>query len=124
MSHTIYSATGCARCKIVKGFMDERGVDFVEKDMKAEGKEDFRKFYAANRPAIWRGPDGIEFPILTDGAEIRQGLAVCLAWLTAGSGLDGFFRIGPSSRSLGGRDRRFRAATSIGRKSFWTFCVI
>ena len=94
MTYTIYSATGCARCKIVKKFMEERGIVFVERDMKADGKEDFRKFYAANRPFIFRGPDGIEFPILTDGLEIRQGLAVSLAWLSAGNGPEGFFRIG------------------------------
>jgi len=74
--------------------MEERGIDFVEMDMKAEGKEDFRKFYAANRPSIFRGAEGIEFPILTDGREIRQSLGVTLAWLSAGPTLEGFFRIG------------------------------
>lgn len=94
MNYTIYSATGCARCKIVKQYMEERGINFVDKDMKADGKEDFRKFYASNRPAIYRGQDGIEFPIITDGQEIRQGIAVSLSWLSARSNLDGFFRIG------------------------------
>ena len=70
MGYTIYSVTGCVRCKIVKGFMEERSFDFVERDMKADGEEDFRKFYAANRRSIYRGTDGIEFPILTDGREI------------------------------------------------------
>jgi len=94
VGYTIYSVTGCVRCKIVKRFMEERGIVFVERDMKADGGEDFRKFYAANRGAIYRGADGIEFPILTDGLEIRQSLGVILAWLSAGPTLEGFFRIG------------------------------
>jgi glutaredoxin/pyruvate-formate lyase-activating enzyme len=94
MTYTIYSATGCARCNMAKRFMNEQGIEFVEKDIKADGKEDYRKFYAANRSSIYRGPDGIEFPIVTDGREIRQTLGVVLAWLSAGTSLDGYFRIG------------------------------
>jgi pyruvate formate lyase activating enzyme len=91
---TVYSATGCARCKIVKGYMDAQGIAYVEKDMKAEGKEDFQKFYAANRNRIFRGPEGVEFPIVTDGTVIRQGVGACLAYLYAGTELDGFFSAG------------------------------
>ncbi len=92
--YTVYSATGCVRCKIVKGYMDAQGIAFVEKDMKAEGKEDFQKFYAANRRQIFRGPEGVEFPIVTDGTVIRQGVGACLAYLYAGTELDGFFSAG------------------------------
>ncbi len=91
---TVYSATGCVRCKIVKGYMDAQGMTYVEKDMKAEGKEDFQKFYAANRRQIFRGPEGVEFPIVTDGTAIRQGVGACLAYLYAGRELDGFFSAG------------------------------
>ena len=54
MQITIYTATGCTRCKIVKRFMEERDITYVEKDMKAEGKEEFQSFYKANRSAIFR----------------------------------------------------------------------
>ncbi|ABO48912.1 hypothetical protein Dred_0364 [Desulforamulus reducens MI-1] len=94
MSYTIYTATGCTRCKIVKQCMKERGIDFVEQDMKAEGKEAFRKFYSANRKSIFRGPDGVEFPILTDGSTICQGIGTSIAFLHAGNKLDGFFGVG------------------------------
>lgn len=91
---TLYSATGCIRCKLLKGYMQEHGIAYVEKDMKAEGKEDFQKFYAANRKQIFRGPEGVEFPIITDGTAIRQGLGATLAYLYAGTELDGYFTAG------------------------------
>lgn len=90
----IYTATGCARCKIVKKFMDESDISYVEKDMKGEGKEDFQCFYKAHRSSVFRGPEGIEFPIITDGEEIRQGIGASLAYLAAGPKLNGFFSVG------------------------------
>ncbi len=93
--YTIYSATGCTRCKIIMSRLRQLGIEFEEHDMKAAGKDAFQRFYAANRRAIYRGPDGVEFPILTDGATIRQGLGPALAWLQAGpDALAGFFRVG------------------------------
>ncbi|RYD05820.1 hypothetical protein N752_07970 [Desulforamulus aquiferis] len=94
MGFTIYTATGCTRCKIVKELMRERGIDFIEQDMKAEGKDAFQKFYSTNRKAIFRGPDGVEFPLLTDGRVIRQGIGASVAYLYSGSKLDGFFSVG------------------------------
>ena len=94
MSFTIYTATGCTRCKIIKQLMNEQGIAFEEQDMKAEGKEAFQKFYAANRKAIFRGPDGVEFPLLHDGTTIRQGIGACVAYLLSGTKLDGFFSVG------------------------------
>jgi len=91
---TIYTATGCTRCKIVKRFMEERDITYVEKDMKAEGKEEFQSFYKANRSAIFRGSDGIEFPIITDGENICQGIGASIAYLHSGNKLDGFFTVG------------------------------
>ncbi len=94
MSFTIYTATGCTRCKIIKQLMNEKGIAFEEQDMKAEGKEAFQKFYAANRKAIFRGPDGVEFPLLHDGTTLRQGIGACVAYLLSGTKLDGFFSVG------------------------------
>lgn len=94
MQITIYTATGCARCKIVKGFMEEQGITYVEKDMKAEGKEEFQSFYKENRSSIFRGPDGIEFPIIYDGENIRQSIGASIAYLHSGAKLDGFFTVG------------------------------
>lgn len=94
MSNIIFTATGCTRCKIVKSFMNERNIPYVEKDMKSEGKEEFQNFYKANRSNIYRGPDGIEFPIITDGKNIRQGIGASIAYLHSGDKLDGFFSVG------------------------------
>ncbi|MEL7563276.1 MAG: hypothetical protein AAGU27_00050 [Dehalobacterium sp.] len=94
MNITIYTATGCTRCKIVKSFMEQQNIMYVEKDMKAEGKEDFQAFYKANRSAIFRGPDGIEFPIIYDGENIRQSIGATIAFLHSGTELDGFFSVG------------------------------
>lgn len=94
MQITIYTATGCARCKIVKAFMEEKGITYVEKDMKAEGKEDFQAFYKENRSSVFRGPDGIEFPIIYDGENIRQSIGAAIAFLHSGKKLDGFFTVG------------------------------
>ncbi|KJS80055.1 MAG: hypothetical protein JM58_19290 [Peptococcaceae bacterium BICA1-8] len=91
---TIYTATGCTRCKIVKRFMEERGITYAERDMKAEGKEEFQSFYKANRSGIFRGPDGIEFPIITDGENIRQSIGASIAFLHSGTKLNGFFSVG------------------------------
>jgi len=102
MGNTIYTATGCSRCKIAKKFMDERAIPFQEVDIKAEGKDAFGQFYRNNRSAVFRGKEGIEFPIFTDDAAIRQGVGVVLAYLHAGTKLDGF--IGRSELSHGWMD--------------------
>ena len=94
MSILLFTATGCARCKIVKRFMVGHGIAFSERDMKADGKDDFQKFYAANRKSISRGADGVEFPILADGEVIRQGIGPAIAHLQSGAKLDGFVDLG------------------------------
>ncbi|MFZ5943514.1 MAG: glutaredoxin domain-containing protein [Bacillota bacterium] len=94
MNITVYTTTGCTRCKIVKAFMEERNISYEEKDMKAQGKEDFQVFYKENRSSIFRGPDGIEFPIITDSSEIRQGIGASIAYLQAGKNLEEFFTVG------------------------------
>lgn len=94
MSHTIYTATGCARCKIAKRYMKENNIAFEDFDIKAEGKDEFAQFYRANRKDIIRTKDGVEFPVFTDGRKIRQGVGVVLGYLIAESKLDGFIRLG------------------------------
>ncbi|MDQ7094592.1 hypothetical protein REC12_13430 [Desulfosporosinus sp. PR] len=90
----IFTATGCARCKIVKRYLDEHQIGYVEKDVKAEGKDEFQTFYKANRKAIFRGSDGIEFPIIVDGNTIHQSIGAAIAYLHAGEKLEGFFSEG------------------------------
>ena len=92
MGNRIFSATGCVRCKIAKKFMDEKGIAYEDLDIKGNGMQTFREFYGANRSAIYRGDEGIEFPIYTDGKAIRQGVGVVIAYLVAETGLDGFIR--------------------------------
>ncbi len=102
MGNTIFTATGCSRCKIAKKFMDEHGIPFEEMDIKAEGKDPFAQFYRNNRSSVYRGKEGIEFPVFTDGSIIRQGVGVVIAFLHAGTRLDSF--IGRSELSHGWMD--------------------
>lgn len=90
MTNTIFSATGCARCAITKRYMQEHAIDYTEYDIKADGKDEFAKFYRENRKAIFRDKDGVEFPVFTDGAVIRQGASVVIGYLIAGDNLSGF----------------------------------
>jgi len=90
VTYTLFTAAGCARCKIAKKFMDEKGIGYEEHDISGEGKDLFGQFYRANRAAIFRGKEGIEFPVLAEGASVRQGVGVVIATLYAGKGLDGF----------------------------------
>ena len=102
MGNTIFTATGCSRCKIAKKFMDEHAIPFQELDIKAEGKDPFGQFYRNNRSSVYRGKEGIEFPVFTDGTIIRQGVGVVIAFLHAGTKLDSF--IGRSELSHGWMD--------------------
>ncbi len=90
MTVEIYTASGCARCNITKRYMKENAIDYKEFDFKSEGKEAFAQFYRANRNNIFRDKDGVEFPVLYDGKEVRQGVSVILGYLIAGSKLAGF----------------------------------
>lgn len=90
MTNTIYSATGCARCNIMKKYLKENSIDYEEFDFKAEGKDAFSKFYRENRKDIFRDKDGVEFPVFTDGKVIRQGVSVVLGYLIADDALQGF----------------------------------
>ena len=94
MPITIYSAKGCLRCKIVKQFLNDRGRTYQDVDALGEGRKTFKTFYQSHREKIYRGPDGVEFPIYSDGETVRQGLPMVLAHLIAGSALKGFFKHG------------------------------
>ena len=94
MPITIYSAKGCLRCKIVKQFLNNGDRTYQDFDALGEGRADFRVFYQNDREKIYRGPDGVEFPIFSDGEIVRQGLPMVLAHLIAGPALNGFFKHG------------------------------
>jgi pyruvate-formate lyase-activating enzyme/glutaredoxin len=102
VTYTLFTATGCARCKIAKKFMDEKGIGYEEHDISGEGKDLFGQCYRNNRSSVCRGKEGIEFPVFTDGTIIRQGVGVVIAFLRAGTRLDGF--IGRSELSHGWMD--------------------
>jgi pyruvate formate lyase activating enzyme len=86
----LFTAAGCARCNISKKFLQEKGIAFEEHDALGGGRERFGQFYRTHRSAVVRGAKGIEFPVLADGAAVRQGLAAVVAYLQAGAALDGF----------------------------------
>lgn len=103
MSVLLFTAAGCARCAIAKKFMAEKGLAYDEHDAIGAGKELFGQFYRAHRGAVFRGKEGIEFPVLAHGGEIRQGVAAVLAWLQSGGRLDGFIgRSEPAKGWIGG----------------------
>lgn len=98
MARTLFTVPGCSRCALVKKFLGERAIDCEERDALGEGKSLFASFYRDHRERIVRGGEGVEFPLLSDGEAIRQGLAPVLAWLQAGSRLDPFFPYAESPR--------------------------
>lgn len=88
MPMTLYTAPDCLRCVIVKDFLAARGLDWSALDFKAD-KDLFNAFYRAHRSAIYRNPEGVEFPILHHGDAIRQGSGEIIAHLLAGDALRG-----------------------------------
>ncbi len=90
MAITLFTATGCARCKIVKKFMEERGISHEEQDIKAGGKKRFQQFYRRHHRSLLRGPDGISFPICFSEGRVIQGVGSVLAWIQGGDALAGF----------------------------------
>ncbi len=66
MDITLYTAPDCIRCKIVKAFLNERGIAYDTIDFKAQAEE-FNTFYRTNRPKIYRNPEGVEFPLFYNG---------------------------------------------------------
>lgn len=90
MNNIIFSATGCARCKITKKYMQDNYIEYEEFDIKADGKDVFARFYRTHRKDIFRDENGVEFPVFSDGIIIRQGVSVIIGYLTAQDRLTGF----------------------------------
>jgi glutaredoxin len=99
MSYILFTATGCMRCSIAASYMDDHGISYEKKNIHARGKDLFKTFYRENRSAIFRGPEGIEFPILFTGQKVVQGVGRVLAFLQAGDLLDKWVK--PSNLSHG-----------------------
>ncbi|MDR2745089.1 MAG: hypothetical protein LBB66_07880 [Desulfovibrio sp.] len=90
MSVTVFSSTGCIRCNIVKTYLNNRGISFVEHDIKTtEGSDVFKAFYREQRSAIQRDENGIFFPVISDNGHVVQDAGSCLAWFICGNQLDG-----------------------------------
>ena len=87
MGITLYTAPDCIRCKIVKAFLAERGLAYDTIDFKADAQE-FNTFYRTNRKAIYRNPEGVEFPLFSDGEVIKQGSGEIIAYLLSGHTLE------------------------------------
>ena len=89
MSYKLYTAPNCLRCKIVKQFMADQDVGYDAYDFR-DDKEIFNAFYRANRAAIYRNPEGVEFPLLhnRDADVIRQGSGEIIAYLLSGRALE------------------------------------
>ncbi len=83
MPFTLFSATGCMRCQMLKSYMEESGIAYQEFDIKKNGREAFNSFYRESRSDIYRGEEGIEFPILDTGERIVQGVGMIIAFLKA-----------------------------------------
>ncbi|HWU37202.1 MAG TPA: hypothetical protein VN203_06085 [Candidatus Acidoferrum sp.] len=90
MSRTLFTAAGCARCHIARKFMQGKGIAYEEHDISGEGRDLFGRFYRVHRSAIFRGPEGIEFPVMEDGESVRQGVGAVIGYLHSGTKLDGF----------------------------------
>lgn len=87
MSITLYTAPDCLRCKIVKSWMESKGTPYATVDFKGDAAT-FNAFYRANRPRIYRNPEGVEFPLFDDGTVIKQGSGEIIAYLMSGHELE------------------------------------
>lgn len=87
MSITLYTAPDCLRCKIVKSWLEDKGMAYATVDFKGDAAT-FNAFYRANRPRIYRNPEGVEFPLFDDGNVIKQGSGEVIAYLLSGHELE------------------------------------
>lgn len=87
MSITLYTAPDCMRCKIVKGFMAEKGIGYGTIDFKGDSVA-FNTFYRTQRKHIYRNPEGVEFPLFDDGKVIKQGSGEIIAYLLGGEAME------------------------------------
>ena len=88
MSVTLYTAPDCIRCRVVKSFLADKQLAYEAVDF-LEHKDTFNAFYRANRPAIYRNPEGVEFPLYSDGTVIKQGSGEVIAYLLSGHEMEG-----------------------------------
>ncbi len=84
MGITLYTAPDCIRCRVVKGYLAEKNIPYDSVDFQGQ-KDAFNAFYRANRPLIYRNPEGVEFPLFDDGQVILQGSGVVIAYLLTGN---------------------------------------
>jgi len=94
MAVTVFSSTGCIRCNIVKDFLKDREIDYVDYDIKTEeGDKKFKSFYRENRRNVHRDSKGIFFPVvvLEDGS-IVQDAGSTLSRLIAGKTLNALIK--------------------------------
>ncbi len=87
MSITLYTAPDCLRCKIVKSWLEKKGMAYSTVDFKADASA-FNAFYRAKRPFIYRNPEGVEFPLFDDGETVKQGTGEIIAYLQAGNAME------------------------------------
>ena len=88
---TVFSSTGCIRCRIVKAYLTEHGIAYKEYDVKTvEGSAAFKMFYREHRASVHRDAQGIFFPVVQDGDVIVQDAGVSLAWFMQGDRLLGY----------------------------------
>ena len=87
MSVTLYTAPDCIRCRIVKSYLGEKQIPYDTVDFQ-ENKDAFNAFYRANRPSIYRNPEGVEFPIYADGEVVKQGSGETIAYLLSGHDME------------------------------------
>lgn len=87
MGVTLYTAPNCIRCKIVKSYLAEKHVPYDTVDFQ-EKKGEFNAFYRVNRPSIYRNPEGVEFPIYSDGRVVKQGSGEIIAYLLSGHDME------------------------------------
>ncbi|MDO5536933.1 MAG: hypothetical protein Q4F72_05350 [Desulfovibrionaceae bacterium] len=88
MGITLYTAPDCIRCRIVKAYLADKNIPYDTVDFKGDAQT-FNTFYRANRKAIYRNPEGVEFPLFSDGEVVRQGSGEVLAYLLSGHAMEG-----------------------------------
>ncbi len=88
MSITLYTAPDCIRCRVVKSYLADKNIPYDTIDFQ-EQKDTFNAFYRANRPSIYRNPEGVEFPLFHDGEVIKQGSGEVIAHLLSGKEMEG-----------------------------------
>ena len=92
---TIFTLAGCSRCRIVKEYMKDHEIPYLEKDAGAAEKHEFHQFHMENFDTLVHGPRGcISFPIYVNENMIHQGISNVLAYLTSENRLAGFFNVG------------------------------